>query len=185
MPLDEPPRDPELGATAGARPHASLARRALRRPDEGIRTGVVGATAIWLWLVAVDLIAGSPLYTPRVLGRGLLGIILPGASAPLWADVLAFTILHYGLWVLLGTLVVRAVRADVRTPGTLVGAIVIIILLQLGLVGITAMLAQVGLHRMAWPAIFGGNLVGWLATSLYLLRRHPEIPAELRRDDEA
>lgn len=158
-----------------------------RRADgrEGTRAGFLGATATWLWLLALDVAARSPLHTSGTLGRGLLGIILPGAPVPRWAAVLAFTLLHYSLWALLGRLVARAIRADARTPGMLVGAIVVLVMLQLAVVVVAAMLSQEGLHRLAWPAIIGGNAIGLFVTGAFLLWRHPEIPAELRRDSDA
>jgi hypothetical protein len=176
--------DPGPPAPAVAQPHARSTRRAPLRLSEGVRAGLIGATAIWLWLLAVDAIAGRPLHTPGTIGRGLLGIILPGAHTALWADVLAFTLVHYALWALFGTLIVRAVVVDVRPPGVLLWAITILVLLQLVFLGITEILAQTALQRYAWPAIFGGNLVGWLVAGSYLLRRHPELPAEFRRDGE-
>ena len=178
-------RNPGPPAPAAAPPHARSTRRAPPRLSEGVRAGLIGATAIWLWLLAVDVIAGPPLHTPGTIGGGLLGIMLPGAHTALWADVLAFTLMHYALWALFGTLIVRAIVVDGRPPGVLLWAITILVLLQLVFLGITEILAQTTLRRYAWPAIFGGNLVGWLLTGLYLLRRHPELPGQWRRDGEA
>lgn len=156
-----------------------------RPTHEGLRIGLVSATAIWLWLLAVDLIAGAPLHTPGALGQELLGIVLAGVHASPWAGVLVFTIAHYALWLLLGTLVVRAIAADARSPGILIGAIVILILLQLLFVGITQIFNETLLRRHAWPALFGGNVIGFLLAGVYLLRRHPELRARLRDDGNA
>ena len=122
------------------------------------------------------------MHTSGVLGRGLLGIILPGADTPFWADVLAFTIVHYALWALLGTLLVDAIAADARLPGVLILATSLLILLQFALVVITAILAQTALPRYAWPAIFGGSLIGLLTAGLYLRHRHPDLGAMLLRE---
>lgn len=153
-----------------------------RPTSEAVRFGLIGATAIWLWLLVVDVIAGAPLHTSGVLGRELLGIIWPTLHTSLLAGVLAFTLVHYALWLLLGKLVVRTIAADARSPGILLGATVILILLQLLFVGITQIFNETVLRRHAWPALFGGNVIGFLVAGAYLVRRHPELRAQLRRD---
>jgi hypothetical protein len=155
-----------------------------RRPrlTDGVRTGLVGATAIWLWLLAVDVIAGEPLHTSGVLGRDLVGIFLPSLHTSLAGGVVAFTLAHYALWMLLGTLIVRAIAADVRSPGILIMAVFIFTLLQLAFVGITEIFNETQLRRHAWPALFGGNVIGLLVAGAYLARRHPALRAQLRRD---
>jgi hypothetical protein len=163
---------------------AHVARHTGLWPSEGLRAGFVGATAIWLWLVVIDLIEGMPMHTSGVLGRDLLGIIVPGASTPLWADVLAFSILHYALWSLLGTLLVRAIAADGRQPGVLIFASFLLILLQLAVLVTTAVLAQGALQRHAWPAILGGHLIGLLTAGLYLRHRHHHLWAMLVREGD-
>jgi hypothetical protein len=179
------PPDLELRATAAPQPKAPSTLRAALRLREGSRAGFVAAAAVWLWLLALDVIAASPLHTSGTIGRGILGIIVPGARTPLLADVLAFTVAHFAFWLLLGSLAVRAIQVEAQSPGVLLLAITVLVLLQLATVGITAILAETALHRNAWSVILGGNAVGWLLMGTYLLRRHREIPAELRRDGEA
>ncbi len=156
-----------------------------RPAREAVRVGLVGATAIWLWLLAVDLVAGAPMHTSGMIGRDLLGIILPGVHTSLAEGVVAFTIAHYAFWLLLGRLVVRAITADARSPGTLVGATVIFILLQFLFIGITEIFNETLLRGYAWPALFGGNVIGLLLVGAYLFRRHPELPSQLRGDGNA
>src|SRR5881392_1355018 len=42
---------------------------------EGIITGFIGATAIAVWFLIVDTIAGHPFYTPIFLGKGVVSIL--------------------------------------------------------------------------------------------------------------
>lgn len=152
--------------------------------NEGRRAGLIGATSIWLWVLAVDAIAGEPFHTTAVLGRDLLGILLPGADASLLGGVTAFTLAHYALWIALGSLAVRAIGADARSPGVLLAAFNVLTLLQLALVGLTQIFIETQLGRDAWAALFGGNVIGSVLVGAYLLRRHPELPAQLRRDGD-
>lgn len=85
---------------------------------------------------------------------------------------------------LLGTLVVCAIAADTRSPGLLIVAVFILTLVQFAFVGITEILNETQLPRHAWPAVFGGNVIGLLVAGTYLVRRHPELPAQLRRDGD-
>ena len=41
---------------------------------EGILAGFLSATIIAVWLFVVDMIAGHPLFTPTVLGRGVISL---------------------------------------------------------------------------------------------------------------
>ncbi len=49
---------------------------------EGALTGIIGATALAVWFLIVDLIAGQPFYTPTVLGRGLFSVLGSTAGDP-------------------------------------------------------------------------------------------------------
>jgi hypothetical protein len=171
-------------SAAAARPNTSGARHIRPRLSEGLRAGLAGATAIWLWLLVVDAIGRAPMRASGVLGRDLLGIILPGAGTPLWADMVAFTVLHYAFWALLGTLLVRAIAADTRQPGVLIFATFLLILLTLAVLATTVVLAQGPIGRNAWPAILGGHLIGLLAMGSYLRHRHPGLWAMLRREGD-
>jgi hypothetical protein len=165
---------------AGADPH--LAGGGRPRPSEGVRTGFAAATAVWLWLAVVDLIERTPMHTAEVLGRGLVIFVFRGTPTPLWIDILAFTVVHYALWTLLGILLGKAVAADTRQPGVLIFAIFLLILLLLAVFVSTAVLARTALRGHAWLAILGGHLIGLLAAVLYLRHRHPDLGARLRRE---
>src|SRR6266705_427846 len=43
---------------------------------EGVITGCIGATAIALWFLIVDTIAGHPFYTPIFLGMCVVSILV-------------------------------------------------------------------------------------------------------------
>jgi hypothetical protein len=67
----------------------------------------------------------------------------------------------------------------------LLGATVVLILLQLLFVGITEIFNETLLRGHAWPALFGGNVIGLLIAGAYLRRRHPELGAQIRGDGNA
>jgi hypothetical protein len=97
------------------------------------------------------------------------------------AGVVAFTVVHCALWIGIGTLAVRAVRAAARTPAALVLAINLTIGLEVAFAVFAGMLAADGMGAQAWRAVFVGSLVGSAATWWYLVRQHPELRVEYAR----
>jgi hypothetical protein len=49
---------------------------------------------------------------------------------------------------------------------------------------IRASLTETQLGRHAWDALIGGNVTGLVLVGAYLVRRHPELAAQLRRDGD-
>ena len=131
-----------------ARRHSSL--------REGAILGAVVGTGIWIWIALVDAIVGEPFHTFTVLG-----------------GVARFTTLHYVLCLAYGVVAVSVVHAAAREASLIVGAAFAFFLLEFGFVMVSAILSQVGLGRLAWVRILGGNLVGAALTLLMLWRRHP------------
>src|SRR5712691_6216132 len=74
---------------------------------DGLFTGMIGALAVALWFLALDLAAGRPLFTPALLGTVLLhggAAAAQGVTvAPL--EVAAYTAFHFVVFIVLGLLV--------------------------------------------------------------------------------
>src|SRR5689334_13328978 len=89
-----------LKAVCGRRMLAHDTRR------EGIRLGLVLATATWLWVAAVDIAAGHPFHTFSMLG-----------------GVLIFTAVHYALNVTYGMILLSAIHGAERAPSLIIAVI--------------------------------------------------------------
>jgi hypothetical protein len=136
--------------------------------------GVIGATAVAIWFFVVDLVGGRPLFTPQVLGEGLLSIF--GSSPESAAvDVIAYTIFHYAAFILVGTLAVVLVHAGERRPSVLAGSLILFVAIELGFYGIVAMLEETVLGNFAWYQILAGNLLAAVLMGTYLWRAHPAL----------
>jgi hypothetical protein len=155
------------------------------KAHEGMRAGLAGGTAVWLWLLVSDTLARVPLKTPAMLGHGLLTIGAPNVHIPTWESVLAFTVAHFAAWIGLGGLMAIAVRAAARTASVLLFALLLTVLVQFLIVGITAIMAKGPLGGMAWRDVLIGNFIGWGTASWYLIRRHKELRAELGSANQA
>lgn len=132
------------------------------RPDrhdtlrEGVGLGLLLATSTWLWIVAVDAIAGQPFFTFSVLG----GIAL-------------FTTAHFALNVAYGVAIVAAVHAAAEEPSWVMALGFGSILLEFAFGMLTAVAEQLGVGRRAWVGLLGGSLLALLMTVTVLGQRHP------------
>src|SRR5688572_21413971 len=141
---------------------------------EGVVAGFLGATAVAVWFFVVDLIGGRPLFTPNVLGEGMLRIF--GRSPePQFVNVIWYTIFHYAAFTLVGIIAVILVHAGERLPSVLAGSMILFVAIELGFYGLVAMLQESILGNFAWYQILAGNLLAALLMGTYLWRAHPAM----------
>ena len=141
---------------------------------EGALAGAIGATAVAVWFFIVDLISGRALYTPTVLGEGLLSLFgaVPNSDA---VSVIAYTIVHYVAFVLVGMLAVVLVHAGERRPSVLAGSLILFVAIELAFHGFVALLENTVLGNLAWYQILAGNLLAAVLMGTYLWRSHPAL----------
>jgi hypothetical protein len=141
---------------------------------EGATAGVIGATAVAVWFFVVDLVAGRPLFTPQVLGEGLLSVF--GRSPETAAvNVIAYTIFHYASFILVGIIAVVLVHAGERMPSVLAGSLILFVAIELGFYGLVALLEETVLGNFAWYQILAGNVLAAALMGFYLWRAHPAL----------
>lgn len=149
---------------------------------EGIVAGVLSATVIAVWLLAVDSLARHPFFTPAVLGRGLLGIFGLRVSDTELTYVAVYTVFHYAAFSVIGILVAKIVHAARRTPAVLAGFLIIFIAFEIGFYGLTAMLSvYTSLQGLAWVQIMVANLIASFVMLYYMWYRHPELSREFQQ----
>ena len=147
---------------------------------EGVITGFIGATAIALWFLVVDLVAGRPFYTPVFLGKGVVSVLgknMMGDTA--FTHVVGYTLFHYAAFVVVGIVLTVIVHQAERTPGILAGLLVAFVIMTLGFYMIAAAFAHSALGNLAWPQIFIANLIASLLMLGYLWRGHPKLNRQL------
>jgi len=153
------------------KPHSTL--------REGTFAGVLGATVVAVWFLIVDVIAGQPLHTPRALGTALFSILGPlGFESPS-VYVIAYTVVHYVLFILAGLIATAVIHASQREPTVLAGAFVLFIVLEIAFYGFVSLLANTLLRELAWYNVAIGNLLAAVVMGTYLWRRHPALGANL------
>ena len=143
---------------------------------EGVTAGLLGAAAVAAWFFAVDLMSGTPLATPDLLGRSLLAVLGQGATFSLTANVLAYTLFHIAAFVAVGCIVSWIVAASARTPGVLAGLLIFFVMFEAGFYGLTLFLSRAtGFGQLAWTHIGIANLLAAGLMGWYLWRKHPEL----------
>lgn len=149
---------------------------------EGMVAGLLGATAVAAWFLVVDLIAGEPFRTPVALGEATFSVLGRGIDWSPAAYVVGYTILHVGVFMLIGLLISLVVEASRRSPGVLAGLLILFAVFEVGFYFFTLFLAQpetVG--RIAWYQIGAANLVAAGVMGWYLWREHPELKSRFSR----
>jgi hypothetical protein len=123
---------------------------------EGVRLGLIMATATWLWLLLVDAMLGRPLHTFDALG-----------------GVAVFTAMHYLLNIVYGIALLSVVHGAERAPSLMLAVVFGTLLFEVAMAMLTVVLANLGLGSAAWVGVFGGSLLATALAGLLLARSHP------------
>ena len=150
-----------------------------RSAQEGIIAGVIGATAVAVWFLVVDIVSRhGALYTPRILGTAAFSVFGNTTHDAGVVHILAYTILHYGAFIVTGIIAAVVVHKAAEEPSVLVVFTLLFIIFELGFHGLTAILAETTLRSLAWYQVAVGNLLAAVTMGLYLWRTHPALRQE-------
>lgn len=147
--------------------------------QEGIIAGIVGALAVALWFLVVDLAHGRPFYTPTVLGTALFGRGVWPATLetvpPSFEMVAMFTWVHLLAFAVIGVIVARVITMAERNPSLGFGFVLLFVILEACFTAAMMIVAAPVLRALTWPAILIANLLAAGAMATYFWRRHPRM----------
>jgi len=147
---------------------------------DGIIAGLLGATAVAVWFLALDTFYGHPFSTPAALGRGLLRVLGPRGSEGTMTFVAVYTLFHFAAFIGVGLIVSAIVHWAQREPSILAGAMILFVALEVGIYGLSSALSESPfLGAIGWAAVATGNLVAAIVMGTYMWRAHPELKGEL------
>jgi len=143
---------------------------------EGIAVGVIGAAAVALWFLFLDVVVqGRPFFTPNLLGQlilqrgaGDLGTISPGI-------IVAYSALHFGMFALFGIVVTELVHLAVQHHIWRFALVVVLMVFEVFFVGFSFMLFTGTDGVFHWWAVLLGNTLALAAMGIYLFRTHPDL----------
>lgn len=147
---------------------------------EGLLTGVIGGLAVAVWYIAVDLGRGQLGYTPNVLGQVLVGRDTIPTVHLIPQAVAEYSLLHFGVFLLLGVILTGLTHMAIRTPEFRMGVWLGLVIAFLFFLGFLFMLYSATDERFPWWPAVGGGLLGIGSMALYLWRRHPALRGTFR-----
>lgn len=143
---------------------------------DGFIAGTLGAVAVALWFLLLDLAAGHPLHTPTLLGKALFS-----GSSSVTVDhadsgtVALYSLVHLGGFVAAGAFFTwLAGRLEARPRGLLLLAVALVVAGVAGFVAFTAGLPALEAKIPGW-SVLAANLLAAAGMGYYLALRHPGL----------
>lgn len=146
----------------------------------GIGTGLLGAGAVALWFLIVDVVTSLPFYTPAALGSALfLGATSPQEVQVNAGIVGAYTFAHLGAFAAAGIALVWVAERIERAPGLWLLALMSFIVLEALFVASAGLVSEWVLGLLGWWAVGAGNLVAVATMGWWVWRTHPKLREKL------
>lgn len=142
----------------------------------GLITGLIGAAAVALWFLVLDIARGRPFYTPAALGSLLfLGASSPEAVRVTVAVIAAYTAVHLAAFAAGGIALEWGAGRLERAPGMWLMALLTVIILEGLFIGTVGSLSGWVLGTLGVWAIGVANLVAAAAMGAWLWKTHPRL----------
>ena len=150
--------------------------------EQGIVAGVLGASAIALWFLAVDLLNGRPLFTPSILGtalyQGVAAVAAPERVPVSFEMVVVFTWIHLLVFVIIGLAASLLLQLAERDHNLGFGIVLLFVVFEFGFVAVSTVFAQPILEALTLTKVLFGNLLAAGVMAAYFWRRHPGLIIE-------
>lgn len=131
----------------------------------GAIAGILAASALALWFLAIDLIRAEAFHTPALIARALLGDESAGAGAMLIAG---YTVVHFSVFALAGIAIAWALDRMQTRPHLLVGTVIGFLLFDIVFyVGVMVGGPNI-VNELGWPVVLLGNVLAGLTLISYL-----------------
>src|SRR5260370_39509639 len=84
---------------------------------EGVIAGLIGAALVAVWVLIYDATSGRPFRTPALLGAATFEGVTNPTTVPTAAHlVVPYTVLHDGVFALIGVLIAHLIVSPPREP---------------------------------------------------------------------
>ena len=171
--------------TIEARPTVSLDTSSSSTVDavalyqEGMIAGILGALAVAVWFLLLDVLSGRPFWTPTVLGTALFGrgagLESPETLPVSFEMVLMFSWVHGMVFAGLGGLAARLLGYAERHPNAGFGVLLLFVIFQFGFIAVATVFFQPVLRVLSAWSILVANLLAAAVMAAFLWRRHPSL----------
>lgn len=141
---------------------------------EGTDVGLIGGTVVAVFFLILDLLAGTPLRTPSVLGEVLLfGNGTPSLQDPVFGAVLLYTVVHFLAFALLGVVLVRLIHIATDNSVVRFGLLVVFLVFEVFFYGIILTFNEATRTLFPFWTVLMANLLAAVAMGVYVWRTHP------------
>ena len=166
-------------SASGSPTLASTSIDSTRIYKEGVIAGVLGAIAVAVWFLSVDIVHGRPFHTPTVLGTALFGRGVWPATLdvlpPSFEMVAMFTWVHLLAFAVIGVAVAHLLTVAERHPGLGFGFVLLLVILEACFTVAAMIVAEPVLRALTWPAILAANILAAAVMAGYFKLRHPTM----------
>src|SRR6476619_5718390 len=142
---------------------------------DGVIAGLIGAAIVAIWFLFMDTVTRLPLYTPTVLGEGLLfkehGLDSNAVEQASLKLTLMYSVVHGLIFMVLGVIAAYLLLLPKRKLHLGVMLIALFAVLELGFIGTAFIVAKPVLDKLAWPIVLTGNFLAAAGMACYLWLR--------------
>jgi hypothetical protein len=147
---------------------------------DGFVAGLIGAGAVALWFLIVDLVAGHAFFTPAMLGGAVFwGLRDPTHVSIAFPTVVGYTMIHVLAFSLVGIVAAFLAYEVELFPNTLFIVAVFFAAFEFGFYIILAVLAHPLLGALTWWNVAIGNAIAAMGMGYFLWRAHPGLRRQL------
>jgi Na+-driven multidrug efflux pump len=133
----------------------------------------MGAVAVAVWFLCIDVLMGQPFRTPALLGATIFeGLKDPAALHTTTRLVLEYTVLHGVAFVTFGLVAAGLLAAADRDPRLLFVVFMLFCCFEVFALGLISVLAEWLFEVLAWWTLVLANLLAALVMLGFFLRRH-------------
>ncbi|MFI5235346.1 MAG: hypothetical protein ACHQXA_06525 [Gemmatimonadales bacterium] len=148
---------------------------------EGITAGFLGALAVAIWFLALDLIGSRPLNTPNVLGQVILFQTHDPSATINAAAVAGYTVLHFTVFIAIGVIATALFHAAIGNPLARPALLMLFIVFEGFFAGITLMFSEATRQLFPLWSVLAANLLAAGVMGGYLWRHHPALKRAIER----
>jgi hypothetical protein len=148
---------------------------------EGLLTGLLGGLVVALWYAVVDLGRGQPFYTPNVLGQVFVARdTIPTVRSIIPQAVAEYSLLHFGVFFLLGIALAALTHMAIRNPALRMGVLIGLAVAFVFFLGFLVVVYSDTQERFPWMTALGAGVLGVGSMGGYLWHRHPDLRGTFR-----
>ena len=152
---------------------------------ESIIAGALGAVAVAVWFLILDVINGRIFFTPAALGSAFFyqatGVDQVRINA---TTVIGYSVIHIVAFMIVGFLAARLMMGADREPRVLLGAGVAFMVMEIATLSFLMLLATWLLDALSIWTVLVANVLAAGVMGYYLYRQHPQVRQHLRTNLE-